>query len=454
MNPRIRKTASSIKYILSGYEGIEPCIITALALRQNIFVVGPHGNGKTTLAKTLARVVDKTGRAWRIYHADKADLITIGGLPNLEKWGVSGEPSFLASRNAIWGAKVIVVDELPRADKTKQNYWLEIAEDRTFQGVDINYDMLIATGNDATYHGNFKFDLALLSRFMFVLPAPKFDQITSDDVIEMIRLNNAGGTKDVAQLASNLHELIENMRKRVDGYRQNKAVMEQIETFAGTFVQFLKDKIAGDEELAKNPDAYTCPREFAVHFINAILGLGAYYEEQGYKDKFKLAGNDAVKYVFESRHASAGEKYLNICGMAWRQLSNMLVDGVDTPAGKLRWQFASAISSPQKMAFWRKHLVEACNVWDSGEITTMAGDTLQQIRKEAIGQVGPFWFIMKQEPKVAHIGQQIEGFMITEVVRRLLVGQSDPASKEAVLYNKFKDTAILKPQDVSEIIGC
>jgi hypothetical protein len=58
---------------------------------------------------------------------------------------------------------------------------------------------------------------------------------------------------------------------------------------------------------------------------------------------------------------------------------------------------------------------------------------------------------MKQEPKVAHIGQQIEGFMITEVVRRLLVGQSDPASKEAVLYNKFKDTAILKPQDVSVI---
>lgn len=452
MNPRIRKTRSSLKHILSGYEGIEPCIITALALKQNVFLVGPHGNGKTTLARTLARVVDKSGRGWRIYHADKADLITIGGLPNLEKWGTSGEPSFLASRNAIWGAKVIVVDELPRADKTKQNYWLEIAEDRTFQGIPIDYEMLLATGNDATYHGNFKFDLALLSRFMFVLPAPRFDEIISEDVIEMIRLNQTNG-RDIEQLSNDLKELTENIQKRVEAYRQNKDVMEQIQTFAGTFVQFIKDKIRTDVDLANNPDAYTCPREFAVHFINAILGLGAYYEEQGYKDKFIAAGQDAVKYVFETRHASAGDKYVNITKAAFKQLSNMLVDGVDSPAGKLRWHFASAISAPQKMAFWRKYLPEAVNLWQPDELTTMAGDTLQQIRNEAIGQVGPFWYIMKQEPKVAHIGQQIEGFMITEVARRLLTGYADPASKEAQLYHKFKDTPVLKPQDVAEIIG-
>jgi len=448
----MNKARSLLNKVVEGYEDIEPCIIAALAMRERIFLVGPHGNGKTQLTKTLSRVADETGRGARIFHADKADMISIAGIPDMERWGKTGKPTFLPSDMAIWGAKVILVDELPRANKERQNYWLEIIEERTFQGLPINYDILMATGNDATYQGNFKFDLALLSRFMFVLPAPKFQNVESNLVADMIKLNLDGG-RDLETLSQDLHETINNIQTLVESYKKNEAVMDQLITFCGTFTQFLKDKIGADFELANNPEAYICPREFALHFINALLSLGAYYENQGLEHKFRRAGEDAVKYVFKTRHAGAGEKFQNMCDIGWRQLSNMLVDGINTPAGKMRWKFASAINASQKVSFWRQHISEVCKVWDLAEITHMAGETLQQIHKESVGQIGPYWHIMKQEPTVAHIAVQVEGFMITEVARKLLRGFSDPASKETELYNRFKDHVILKPEDVSTIIG-
>jgi MoxR-like ATPase len=452
MNPTISKSRSILSKVVEGYEDIEPCIIAALAMRERIFLVGPHGNGKTVLTKTLARAVDDSGRGYRIFHADKADMISIAGIPDMEHWGKSGRPTFLPSTTAIWGGKVILVDELPRANKERQNYWLEIIEERTFNGLPIDYDTLMATGNDATYQGNFKFDLALLSRFMFVLPAPKFQDVESDTVAAMIKLNLDGG-RDVKALSEDLKETIQFIQNKVLEYRKNEAVMDQLITFCGTFTQFLKDKISADNEMANNQETYICPREFAFHFINALLSLGAYYEHQGLEHKFRRAGEDTIKYVFKTRHAGAGDKFQNICDIGWRQLSNMLVDGIDTPAGKMRWKFASAINASQKVTFWRQYLTEVCKVWDLDEITHMAGDTLQQIHKESVGQIGPFWHIMKQEQKVAHVATQVEGFMLTEVARKLLRGYGDPSSKEVELYNKYKNHVVLKPENVSEIIG-
>lgn len=406
----------------------------------------------TTLTKTLARVADKSGRGYRIFHADKADMIALAGIPDMDKWGKSGKPSFLPSETAIWGGKVILVDELPRANKERQNYWLEVIEERTFNGLPVDYDILMATGNDATYQGNFKFDLALLSRFMFVLPAPKFQHIESNVVADMIKLNLDGG-RNLDNLSQDLHELIDKIRNNVQVYKQNAAILDQLITFAGTFTQFVKDKIAGDQELANSPEAYICPREFSFHFINALLSLGAYYEAQGFENKFRRAGDDAVKYVFKTRHAGAGNKFMNICDMAWRQLSNMLVDGVDSPAGRLRWKFASAISAAQKTAFWKQYISEACDKWQLDEVTTCIGDTLNQVNKEAVGQIGILWHTIKQEPRVEHVAIQIEGFIISEVARKLLKGFADPASKEAELYNKYKNHVVLKPEDVSCIVG-
>lgn len=451
MNPLINANRSIINKVVRGYEDVEPCIMTALALQENLFVIGAHGNGKTTLTRVLGQAADPTGIGFRVFHADKAGLVQIGGLPDMERSRETGDMQFIHNQKSIFGAKVVLVDELPRADKERQNYWMEVLEDRTFQGKPTGHEMIIATGNDQTYHGNFKFDLALLSRFLFVIPAPKFAEIESQEVRAMVRLNRKGG-RDVVAVASEVQDLIARMRTRMDEFWEDEDLLEQLEQFIGTFTQFVKERIHGNKELAENPEAYFSAREFSFHMIQSLIGLYAYFTEMNVSKPLEHAGRYTVKYVIEQRHAAAGEAFINICNTAWRQLAGMLTDNVSTPAGKLHWQFASALTAPQKVGFWRDHISEVEQHMDPAQMTALAGDTLQQIYRESQGQVAPFYDVMKKSQTTQHIAAEVEGLIVTETARKLMVGRAQPNAMEARVWNKYSSATSLTPGQVAEIL--
>jgi MoxR-like ATPase len=441
-----------LRDIVHGYDEVEPAVITALALRTNIFFEGRHGIGKTMLGNTLGRAVDETGRGFRHYAADKANIITIGGLPDMERSSKTGRLQFMETDQSIWGSKIILVDELPRADKERQNYWLEILEQKTFNGLPVDYHMAIATGNLSTYRGNFDMDLALKSRFMFWLPSPSFEYVESNDVMTMIKMNLIGGRPTLSQVGTRINEALADIKAKYEASQTDADLTTQVSTWIGTFVQFVQGKVSGHAELSKNNDAYISPREFAVHMPRALLGLKAYFDHMGIPESLKLAGQHTVRYVIESRHASAGEEFTNITKMAWRQLSGMLVGRVDTPDGKLRYKFASSISAPQKMEFWREHIVNAVQVLPDADITNMAGDTLQQIRADSIGLIGPFWHVMKGETKTQHLANEVESFMITELARKILDGKTNPLGVNGKLWGKYQGHDYLQSHEVAEIL--
>ncbi len=446
------RSRSLLNSVVVGYDEIEPCIIAALALRENLFLIGPHGNGKTTLGKILGRAADETGEGFRHYSCDKAGLVDLGGLPDMEATAKKGSMAFAPSKRSLFGSSVILADEMPRADKQRQNYWLEVLEEGTFQGVRTGHQMVIATGNDSTYHGNFKFDAALMSRFLFVLPAPDFSGVETETVQEMVRVN-CGGRRDQEDVSTDVREMINHMRPRIEAMLGNGALVEQLGSFIGAFTQFLNEKVQMDRDLASNPEAYFSPREFAHHLVYGIIGLTAYFEEMDVPQPLRRAGQLAIKYVVERRHAAAGDGFINICNAAWRQLEGMLTGDIDTPAGQLRWQFASAISPAQKIGFWRQRYDEVCTHWEPNEVSDMAGETLQQINAESPGQVGPFWAVMKKSQVTAHVADQVRGSMIAAVARKLLHGRADNSSPEAVLWSKYASATELTPGQAAEVIG-
>ena len=447
----INSNRSILNNVVVGYTNTEPCFITSLALKENLFIIGAHGNGKTTLGKTLSMASDPSGDGFRYFSADKAGLINIGGLPDMEQSRVNGELSFIPNNNTIFGANVVVVDELPRATSELQNYWMEVLEEGTFQGKPTSHDMIIATGNDKTYSGNFKFDLALLSRFLFVVPAPSFTDISADEVVDMVKLNSRGG-RDTSTVASSIQDLIGRMRVKIDEFWQDRDLLDQLEQFIGAFTQFVLDKVGSNRELADNPDAYFSPREYAHHMIHGLIGLYAYFTEMGVPRPLFHAGQYAVRYIVEQRHVGAGEAFVQICNTAWRQLAGMLTDNIQTPAGKLNWKFATALTAPAKVGFWRNNLPQIESTIDVAESTVMASETLRQIHNESPGQIAPFYSIMRSSTHFKHIAMEVEGLIATEVTRKLLLGKADPNRLEHRLWNQFHNALSLTQSHVAQIM--
>ncbi len=449
---KIQPKHSILRQIVVGYEAIEPCIMAALALEQPIYIESGHGVGKTTLGKFLGKAVDFSGRGFRFYSCDKAGIVDIAGLPDLDSASKSGKLSFIPHDKSIFGADVIIADELTRASKDRMNGWLEICEEKTYMGIPLKYRLLIATGNNSTYTGTYKFDPALKSRFIFYLPLNNFNRIDAEDVNDMIRLNV--GDRDINKLAYDVGEVISYIKEKLDLYKKDPDIQEQIASFISSFIQLVTEKIASSPKLSEEPDAYISPREYSKQMPLGLMALAAYFDRLGYSNPFQVAGEYVVKYTIETRHAAAGADFKNIIEMAWKQFRPMLADGINTPVGKLKSKFAIAISPVQKIGFWRDNINQAADILDVADITTMAGDTLQQIESCGISHVGNFWEIMSSNNKTKHIANEIEGFVITEIARRMMVATTDVASKEAkLIYSQLSNQIAISSADVSRILG-
>lgn len=452
--------AKIFNQVLHGYGHLEPIILSCLARRKPIFLEGAHGIGKSSLGTLLARAVAPDGQGYRFYSADKSNLVTLAGLPDMAESSKQGNLEFISSKVSIWGAAVVLSDELPRASKEYQNYWLEILENNTLFGLPITDNQtpfIVATGNNATYKGNFKFDIALKSRFWAWITAPKFESVESEDAIKMIRANRAKSDKVFTKVAKQIGDKIEAINDKYNEYIKNDAVVEQVDNFIGTYFQLVKAEICRDNDLSKHEEAFIPPREFANQFPELLITLASYYATEGHTQPFLEAANQAVRYNVITRHAAAGPKIETICTTVFRSIKGLLSADISTPAGRLTAAFASAISPEQKVNFWNNRLVEAEQLWDHETILASMGDTLQLIKERNIGLIGPFWAIAKQCAKAKQIMNEVSGFVITEIARKISActnnSNDDGVANRRALVERFYDRPTLSAADIQEILN-
>jgi len=176
-----------LENLVIGWQEIEPVFMVNIALKRPFILLGRHGTCKTTCAKEIAKIYGK--KSFRFYDATKDDLISIAGIPIPQKLA-KGKLEFSEHDRSIWHAKVIVIDELTRANRENQNLWLEILEEKTCFGKKLCYEALIATMNPESYAATFKLDEALLDRFYAVVPVPDLQKGTTNEIFKkVIKMN-------------------------------------------------------------------------------------------------------------------------------------------------------------------------------------------------------------------------------------------------------------------------
>lgn len=442
-----------------GYNQIEPILLSCLARKFPVCIQGRHGLGKTTLGRLMAEAIAPNHNGFRYFSCDKANLIILGGLPDVEKSKQTGSIEFIPSKISIWDADVILADELPRANKEAQNYWLEITENQTFFGKPISQNkfMLIATGNDQTYSGSFKFDIALKSRFYAWIPAPDFDTIESNEIVHMIGMNRDRQNENLLtkQVATELRNKIDAINVKYGELIQNEVLCEQVSRFIGTFFQLLKAEIAKDDELRKHEDSYIPPRSFAYQFPELVFALAAYFYTENHGQPLIEAANQAIRYNVITRHAAAGPKIESIASTVFRNIKGLLTAATNTPEGKLDVRYASSISPEAKLTFWQSSVKDCMQHWTQNKLISTLGETLQYIKQTNFGLIGQFWSLCRQNTVTEQVANEVEGTIITEIAHKISSNSNarDYNSPEYRLAEKFKNFTALNSQQISEILN-
>lgn len=259
-----------LENLVIGWQDIEPVFVANLALKKPFILLGRHGTCKTTCARMISKIYGQDG--FRFYDATKDDLVSIAGIPIPEELA-KGKLEFSCHERSIWKAKVIVVDELTRANKENQNLWLEILEERTCFGKKLEYETFIATMNPESYTSTFKLDEALLDRFYAVLPVPDLQKEKSETFKRLLRLN----LQERAKRNLVLKEAIRKIRENYNMLFKNEKIVEAVQDYVANLIEILLGQVS----------TYISPRK-CLQLAEEILVVASYYilqKEKGYLEK-------------------------------------------------------------------------------------------------------------------------------------------------------------------------
>jgi MoxR-like ATPase len=269
-----------LENLVIGWETIEPVFLVNIALNRPFILLGRHGTCKTTCAKEIAKIYGK--KSFRFYDATKDDLISIAGIPIPQRLA-KGKLEFSKHDRSIWNAKVIVIDELTRANRENQNLWLEILEEKTCFGRKLYYEALIATMNPESYAATFKLDEALLDRFYAVVPVPDLQKgTTSETFKKVIRMN----MKAQSMNRNETNKLIKKIRTTYRTLHGNKDIVNAVSEYVSNYMEILISKT----------DSYISPRK-TIHLVEEIMGLGSYYKHCGQMNYLSQGAHTALTYV-------------------------------------------------------------------------------------------------------------------------------------------------------------
>ncbi len=253
-----------LEKIVIGWQEIEKIFLVNVALCKPFILMGRHGTCKTTVAKELSKIYGEDG--FRFYDATKDDLVRIAGIPMPDKLA-EGKLEFSRHDRSIWEARVIVVDELTRANKENQNLWLEILEEKTCFGKALNYETFIATMNPESYASTFKLDEALLDRFYAVVPVPELQKETSSETYKQL-INVNLDKRNNGFNPAEMKEKVERIKENYQRIKENKKICEGIVEYVANFF----------EVLLSQAECYISPRK-TVQLTEEIMALSALEED-------------------------------------------------------------------------------------------------------------------------------------------------------------------------------
>jgi MoxR-like ATPase len=321
--------------LVIGWDEIEPLFLVNIALSKPFILLGKHGTCKTTCAREIAKIFGP--KAFRFYDATKDDLISIAGIPIPQKLA-QGKLEFSEHDRSIWQARVIVIDELTRANKENQNLWLEIIEEKSCFGKKLKYEALIATMNPESYAATFKLDEALLDRFYAILSVPDLQKGTSSDVFKQIIDMNL---KKQKVSTTGMQRAMERIGKTYREFHENRDVVNLVSDYVSQYMEVLLSKV----------DNYISPRK-TIHLVEEILGLAAYFKNIGKEDFLNAAAKTALVYVLGLPLKIKMEILMHIHANLEQILSKRTIDNRD----KLRIELSKLSNSPETIWFIRRHI--------------------------------------------------------------------------------------------------
>jgi MoxR-like ATPase len=176
-----------------GYDAVEPVLLAALATEEPLLLVSDHGAAKTLL---LVRLAEALGVELRHYNASLLQFDDLVGYPIPDER--TGTVHYAAPPGAIWGAEAVFLDEIGRCRPETANKLFPIVHERRVQGIAL--DRLryrwaatnppveaLEEGRDVGYEGVELLDPALADRFAYVVPLPRFDELSEADRLAVIR---------------------------------------------------------------------------------------------------------------------------------------------------------------------------------------------------------------------------------------------------------------------------
>lgn len=350
-----------LQNVVVGWEKIEAPFLANIATRKPFILLGRHGTCKTTCAKLISHLQGEDG--FRFFDATKDDLVSIAGIPIPERLS-QGKLDFSAHERSIWDAKVIVVDELTRANKENQNLWLEILEERTCFGKPLNYDTFIATMNPESYASTFKLDQALLDRFHSVLPVPELQQGTGEQFKKLLGLNFQKGVRSI----DNIKDCSEQIKKNYQRLKEEH--LSYVIEYVSTLMELLLPQ--------KPQDIYVSPRK-SVQLADEILAIGAYHRYAKKEKYLEEGAKQALIYTLSVPLKIDPKLLLKIHGTLKGCLS---IKGM-SKTEKLRAGYAKLASLENKVKYIEENIEEMAEQLNQDEMEKMVSTAIEDaISKE------------------------------------------------------------------------
>lgn len=291
---------------LWGWEEIEPTILGAISMNQNLLLMGSHGIGKTSFMKHIARALSQESDEELdvgVYNMEKENMIGLCGVPDPEAMR-NGKFEFCNHNRSIFKKDVVLLDEITRAPKENQNLCLEILQEKSVFGIKLDkLKYLVATANDESYMGTYDLDAALLDRFYGVITIPSIQNtgagvaIGPEELTAMIKLNAPG--RDFSQADENLLKAINKIRETYEELVSNEKILDNVLEFTS---RFFSEILAMVRENEKYQSVVVANRNVAEQFPYFLLAIAAYYKAVKDDDNYLQAGGrDAIIYGVQSK---------------------------------------------------------------------------------------------------------------------------------------------------------
>lgn len=337
-----------LENLVIGWDKIEPVFLANIALNKPFILLGKHGTCKTTCAKEIAGIYGK--KSFRFYDATKDDLISIAGIPIPQRLA-KGKLEFSKHDRSIWNAKVIVIDELTRANRENQNLWLEILEEKTCFGKKLCYEALIATMNPESYAATFKLDEALLDRFYAVIPVPDLQKGTTSETFKRVIKKNLG---EQSLCSETIRGEMHRIRQTYRILRNSRNIINAVGEYVSHYIEILLTKA----------DAYISPRK-TIHLVEEILGLCAYFKIHNRKDFLIEAARTALIYVLGIPFKIKPEILMQI----HTNLKEILSERIISETEKIRIDLAKLHSNDAVIRYVTKNIkrIKKCLPYDETE---------------------------------------------------------------------------------------